>query len=114
MSSIKQNYIGGAWFNGFDCRRRTRSAHSCLQQGHIDPTLLTANARSYFKPLALADFRASLGPLGSPTSFMLLRTSLRGGLITREYDATCGLRKLRVIERSESGGLVEQFTVSAR
>jgi D-alanyl-D-alanine carboxypeptidase len=85
-----------------------------LQQGRIDPTLLTDNARSYFKPPALADFRASLGPLGSPAPFMLLRTSLRGGLITRAYDTTCGHRKLRVIERSEPGGLVEQFTVNAR
>jgi D-alanyl-D-alanine carboxypeptidase len=85
-----------------------------LQQGRIDPTLLTDNARSYFKPLALADFRASLGPLGSPPSFILLRTSPRGGLITRVYDTTCGHRKLRVIERLAPGGLVEQFTVSAR
>ena len=85
-----------------------------LQRGQIDPTLLTDNARSYFKPQALADFRASLGPLHSPNSFVLSRTSLRGGLITRVYDANCGRRKLRVIERSEPGGLVEQFTVSAR
>jgi D-alanyl-D-alanine carboxypeptidase len=85
-----------------------------LQQGQIDPALLTANARSYFTPRALADFHASLGALSPPSAFMLLRTSLRGGLITRTYDVTCGNRELRVIERSEPGGLVEQYTVSAR
>jgi hypothetical protein len=45
---------------------------------------------------------------------VLLRTSWRGGLVTRAYDVTCDHRQLRVIERSEPGGLVEQFTVSAR
>jgi hypothetical protein len=85
-----------------------------LQQRHIDPTLLTANARSYFTPPALADFRASLESLDPPESFVLLRTSWRGGLVTRACDVTCGHRQLRVIERSEPDGLVEQFTVSAR
>jgi D-alanyl-D-alanine carboxypeptidase len=91
-----------------------RRTFAALQQGHIDATLLTANARSYFTPLALADFHASLGPLGPPSAFTLLRTSRRGGLITRAYDVTCGHRELRVIERSEPGGLVEQYTVGAR
>jgi D-alanyl-D-alanine carboxypeptidase len=85
-----------------------------LQQGHIDPKLLTANARSYFTPRALADFQASLGSLGPPAAFTLQRTGRRGGFITRAYDVTCGHRELRVIERSEPGGLVEQYTVSAR
>jgi D-alanyl-D-alanine carboxypeptidase len=91
-----------------------RRMFSGLQQGRIDPTLLTANGRSYFTARALEDFRASLGPLGAPAAFTLLRSSRRGGFITRAYDLTCGQRELRVIERSEPGGLVEQFTVSAR
>jgi D-alanyl-D-alanine carboxypeptidase len=85
-----------------------------LQQGHIDAALVTANARSYFTEAALADFKASLGALGSPSAFTLVRTGRRGGFITRAYDVTCGSRELLVIERSEPGGLVEQYTVSAR
>jgi D-alanyl-D-alanine carboxypeptidase len=85
-----------------------------LQQGHIDPTLLTANARSYFTAAALADFKASLGALGAPSAFTLARTGRRGGFITRAFAVTCGSRDLLVIERSEPGGLVEQYTVSAK
>ncbi|MGB6605109.1 MAG: serine hydrolase domain-containing protein [Steroidobacteraceae bacterium] len=85
-----------------------------LQRGHIDPALLTANARSYFTEAALGDFHASLGTLGPPSAFTLLHTSRRGGLVTRAYNVTCGKRELLVIERSEPGGLVEQYTVSAR
>ncbi|HXO64949.1 MAG TPA: serine hydrolase domain-containing protein [Steroidobacteraceae bacterium] len=92
----------------------SRRMFAGLQQGRIDPALLTANARSYFTPRALADFRASLGSLGPPSAFELLNTSRRGGLITRAYDLTCGQRQLRVIERSEPGGLVEQYMVGAR
>jgi D-alanyl-D-alanine carboxypeptidase len=85
-----------------------------LQQGQIDSTLLTANARSYFTAAALADFHASLGTLGDPSVFTLLRSGRRGGFITRTYDVSCGHRELLVVERSEPGGLVEQYTVSAR
>jgi D-alanyl-D-alanine carboxypeptidase len=85
-----------------------------LQQGQIDATLLTANARSYFTQVALVDFHASLGSLGPPSAFTLMRSGRRGGLITRVYDVTCGHRELLVVERSEPGGLVEQYTVSAR
>lgn len=91
-----------------------RRMFASLQQGRIDATLLSANARSYFTPRALADFGASLGPLGPPAAFELLRTGRRGGFITRTYHVTCGHRELLVIERSEPGGLVEQLTVSAR
>lgn len=85
-----------------------------LQQGHIDPKLLTANGRSYFTPAALADFQSSLGALGAPSAFTLLRTGRRGGFITRAYEVTYGHRELLVVERSEPAGLIEQYTVSAR
>ena len=85
-----------------------------LQQGRLDPALLTANARSYFTARALADFHASLAPLGKPAKFALLRASRRGGLMTRVYEITYGDRTLLAVVRSTPDGLIEQYTVSAK
>ena len=61
-----------------------------LQLGKVDSQRLTSNARSYFTVQALEDFRATLGPLGAPTSDEntvgdLLVTTFEHGKI--EYDA---------------------------
>jgi D-alanyl-D-alanine carboxypeptidase len=85
-----------------------------LQHGQIDPALLTANARSYFTPEALEDFRRSLSALGKPAEFKLQRSSLRGGLITRVYEITFARTTLLAVVRSEPGGLIEQYTVSPK
>jgi CubicO group peptidase (beta-lactamase class C family) len=84
-----------------------------LAQGRIDAVLLTANARSYFTKEALGDFQASLAPLGAATDFRLLRSGLRGGLVTRVYEVRFAQKTLRVVERSTPAGLVEQYTVNA-
>ena len=85
-----------------------------LQQGHIDPAVLTANARSYFTSQALADFHSSLARLGKPSKVALLRSSRRGGLITRVYEITLAETKLLAVLRAEPGGLIEQYTVSPK
>jgi D-alanyl-D-alanine carboxypeptidase len=84
-----------------------------LQQGTLDTRLLTENARSYFSPEALLDFKQSLAPLGEPTAFELTRSSLRGGLVTRFYRVTFSRRQLRVVVRATPEGLFEQYTVAA-
>ncbi|HEY4750267.1 MAG TPA: serine hydrolase domain-containing protein [Steroidobacteraceae bacterium] len=85
-----------------------------LQHGHIDAALLTANARSYFTAQALEDFQASLGRLGKGAKFTLLRSSRRGGLITRVYEISLSGTRLLAVVRAEPGGLVEQYTVSPK
>jgi len=85
-----------------------------LQRGQIDPALLSANARSYFTPEALGDFRRSLRALGKPSAFKLQRSNLRGGLITRVYEVTFARTTLLAVVRSEPGGLLEQYTVSPK
>ena len=85
-----------------------------LQQGRIDDARLTANAKSYFTPRALADLRSGLAPLGKPDKFELKHTGHRGGLVTRTYEATFAKKTLRVVERSQPDGLIEQYTVSAK
>jgi D-alanyl-D-alanine carboxypeptidase len=85
-----------------------------LQRGRIDPAHLTANARSYFSAVALADFKSSLGPLGDPVEFTLKRSARRGGLITRVYDISFSNRKLSAVVRAMPDGRIEQYTVSAK
>jgi CubicO group peptidase (beta-lactamase class C family) len=85
-----------------------------LQHGRIDASRLTANAKSYFTPAALADFGKSLAPLGKPARFELTYSGHRGGLITRRYEAGFGKQTLQIVERSEPGGLIEQYTVNAK
>jgi hypothetical protein len=85
-----------------------------LQHGHIDAALLTANARSYFTAQALEDFQASLGRLGKGAKFTLLRSSRRGGLITRVYEISLSGTQLLAVVRAEPAGLIEQYTVSPK
>jgi D-alanyl-D-alanine carboxypeptidase len=93
---------------------RAEQVFATLQQGHIDPALLTANGRSYFTPQALADYGSSLGPLGKPSEFTLARSGLRGGFVTRVYDVSAGGKKLQVVVRAQPDGLIEQYLVSAK
>jgi len=58
-----------------------------LQQGHIDPALFTADANFYFAT-ALADYQASLAPLGKLKTLKRTSESLRGGMTHRGYRAT--------------------------
>jgi CubicO group peptidase (beta-lactamase class C family) len=85
-----------------------------LQEGNIDASRLTANARSYFTPQALADFKAGLAPLGKPKKFELTSSGRRGGFVTRNYVATFAAKTLRIVERSEPDGLIEQYTINAK
>ncbi|MBS0366197.1 MAG: beta-lactamase family protein [Proteobacteria bacterium] len=87
---------------------------TALQRGHIDAQRLTANARSYFSPQALADFHSSLGPLGKPQQVTLVNSGLRGGLATRVYKVSFRHTELRVVVRLVPDGRIEQLTVSAQ
>jgi D-alanyl-D-alanine carboxypeptidase len=92
---------------------RDRTAFIALQNGTLDPGLLTENGRSYFSAQARADFKSSLGPLGAPTGFELERSGLRGGFVTRVYRVDCNNRQLEAVVRVTPDGLIEQYTVSA-
>lgn len=85
-----------------------------LQEGRIDASRLTANARSYFTAQALADFKSGLAPFGKPGKFEIKGSGRRGGFVTRYYEATFATKTLRIVERSEPDGLIEQYTVMAK
>jgi CubicO group peptidase (beta-lactamase class C family) len=91
-----------------------RRMFDSLVAGRPDPARLTDNARYYFTPVTLAEYRTSLAALGAPTGFELARASrLRGGFVNRNYTVTYPTRKLRIITYAEPGahGRYEQFLV---
>ena len=83
-----------------------------LRQGTIDRSLFTANANAYFTDQVLADYAASLGPLGTPTEFSASGETLRGGLTLRFYTIRAGRMVLDLTTMTQPDGKIEQYIVS--
>ncbi len=86
-----------------------------LRAGTLDRSLLTENANYYFTPVALADYRESLAPLGDPVSLTPTGpASLRGGFVIRSYRITYANRTLNLSTFFEPGnnGRIEQFLIT--
>ena len=99
-----------------DAARRPELARTIfegLQRGRIDRALFTANANAYFSEQALADFKASLGPLGAPKEFTQQARSLRGGMTFVRYRAVFAKRSVRVSTFTMPDGKLEQYMVEA-
>jgi CubicO group peptidase (beta-lactamase class C family) len=84
-----------------------------FQRGKIDRGLFTDNANSYFSEQALADFTASLGPLGAPTELRQTRQNDRGGMTFRRFRVVYPKRTVAILERDLPDGKIEQFQVIA-
>jgi CubicO group peptidase (beta-lactamase class C family) len=93
---------------------RARAIFEGLQQGRLDRGQFTANANHYFSTQAIADFQASLAPLGAPTGFRQARRWLRGGMTGRSYEAKFADRTLRVWTYETPDGQLEQFQVAVK
>jgi D-alanyl-D-alanine carboxypeptidase len=91
---------------------RAQAVFSQFQQGVIDHSLFTDSGNSLLTAQALADLKASLGPLGPPLLIELQRESNRGGMVTRSWKILCHSRRLFVVERGYPDGKLEQFLVS--
>jgi D-alanyl-D-alanine carboxypeptidase len=83
-----------------------------LQQGKIDRTLLAPNLNDYFTSEALADFQASLGPLGEPLSLQQTGDELRGGMTFRAFTITYPDRRLRLTTYTYPDGKLEQYLIA--
>ncbi|MDE1150167.1 MAG: serine hydrolase [Azospirillaceae bacterium] len=79
-----------------------------LAKGHADAGHLTPDGAAYFTPAVVADYAASLGPLGPLTALKPLSRRLRGGFTEEIYLAAFGQKSLRVVARA-SEGKYEQF-----
>jgi len=84
-----------------------------LQHGTIDRSLFTDNANAYFSDQAVQDFASSLGPLGTPQSFVQASQSLRGGMTLRVYIARFPQKTLRVWTFEMPDGKLEQLQVAS-
>lgn len=92
---------------------RARSVFAQFQSGSIDRALFTDGGNSVFTPQALADLKASLGPLGPARLIELERESKRGGMITRRWKILCRSKRLEALERGYPEGKLEEFLVTA-
>ena len=93
---------------------KARRVYAMLRSGTIDRALMTADSNYYFTATALADYKATLAPLGEPKSFELVRAPrLRGGFVNRNYRAVFADRVLNIVTYAEPGetGRYEQFLV---
>ncbi len=91
-----------------------RKIFAGLQRGTIDRSLFTEDANSYFNETALKDFESSLGPLGTPASFVASPRSLRGGMILRSYSVRFPGKTLRVWTFEIPNGKLEQYQVAVQ
>lgn len=92
---------------------RATAVFDMLRAGRLDRTQFTTNGNFYFTPTAIADYKASLAPLGAPQSIVQTGNGLRGGFTSEQYKVTYPHRTLQIVLRAEpgAGGKIEQFTV---
>jgi CubicO group peptidase (beta-lactamase class C family) len=92
--------------------KQARAIYGDLQKGTIDRSLLAPNLNAYFNAQTLGDYRDSLGPLGAPPVFHMIRESLRGGMTFRAFEITYPTKHLRLTTYSYPDGKLEQFLVA--
>jgi len=92
---------------------RARSVFAQFQSGTIDRSLFTSVGNSVLTAQALADMKASLGPLGPARLIELEHESKRGGMITRRWKILCRSMRLEALERSYPDGQLEEFLITA-
>lgn len=88
-----------------------RKVYDGLAQGTLDRSLLTPNADAYFSSQVVADYAASIGPLGAPTEFTATGSSLRGGLRIRGFRIKAGNVNLNLTMMVRPDGKIEQYMV---
>ncbi len=67
---------------------RLKTIIAGFQHAQIDRNLFTTDCNAYFDAPALADFQATLAPMGTVSSVTRLRTSQRGGMTFGLYRVT--------------------------
>ena len=90
---------------------RARQIFSGLQKGQINRSLLTTDAIAYFTDQAIADFAASLAPLGEPASFTQTGHSGRGGMTERSFSIRAGGKSLSLVTYIMPDGKFAQYMI---
>ena len=75
--------------------------------------MFTPAANAYFTQEVLADYAASLAPLGSPTEFVVASgESLRGGMTIRSYRIRAGGALMELTTMTLPDGRIDQYIIS--
>lgn len=90
---------------------RARRVFEALRRGQIDRAQFTSDANDYFDPQTLADYAASLTPLGSILGFTASAPSMRAGMIFRNFTVRFKDRTLSINTSETENGKYGQFLV---
>ena len=90
---------------------RARRLYTGLLKGRLDRSLLSGDAIAYFTDQAIADFAASLSPLGDPASFTQSGHSERGGMTERAFSIKAGGRTMSLITYILPDGKFAQYMI---
>jgi D-alanyl-D-alanine carboxypeptidase len=88
-----------------------KTVYAQLSSGKLDRSLLTNDANAYFTPEALADYAASLKPLGAPVSIEETSATERGGMSYRYYKVKTVSKELTISTFIMPEGKLDQFLV---
>jgi D-alanyl-D-alanine carboxypeptidase len=88
-----------------------KTVYAQLSQGKLDRSLLTSDANSYFSAQAVADYEASLKPLGDATKVEQSNTSERGGMSYRSYRVQTAKKTLTLSTFITPDGKLDQFLI---
>ncbi len=88
-----------------------RRVYDGLSHGTVDRNLLTSNASDFFTTEVLADYAASLKPLGEPSEFAATGSSIRGGLRIRGFHIRAGDVNMTLTMMTRPDGRIEQYIV---
>mgnify|MGYP003694091119 CR=1 FL=1 len=91
--------------------KRRKRCTTAWRKARIDRGLFTSNANAFFTDQVLADYGASLGPLGAPTEFTPTGSQLRGGLRIRSYRIRAGAMTMDLTMMTQPDGRIEQYIV---
>ena len=90
---------------------RVRALFAQLQAGQPDRSVMSDGLSAYFSTQAVADFAASLAPLGKVESIVQTRTDRRGGLVHRAFRIKTATKTVRVSTYFTAAGKLDQFIV---
>jgi D-alanyl-D-alanine carboxypeptidase len=84
-------------------------------KGEIDRSLFSANCNAYFSDEAVADFKATIAPLGEMKSAYRTRTALRGGMKMSAYRVVfANGTTLLMNTYTLPDGKIEQFLITGK
>jgi CubicO group peptidase (beta-lactamase class C family) len=109
IASLAASAVAGAKLK--PAEEQALAIYRDLQKGQIDRGLLAPNLNDYFDAQTVADFRASLAPLGEPLTFRQTAEQLRGGMTMRAFRIVYPVRRLSLTTYTYPDGKLEQYLV---